>query len=127
MTMAKVEKAGDIITLSEIAAAFQASVQGIQQRGKANAGEKTMLDTLIPVAETFTRMAAADATSLEIFNAIQQTAEQGMLSTKDMIATKGRAAFLGERAIGHIDPGARSSQIIIHTITELAKKQHQTA
>lgn len=126
MTMAKVEKAGDISTLSEIAAAFQASVQGIQQRGKANAGEKTMLDTLIPVAETFTRLTADGAAPLEIFNAIQQTAEQSMLSTKDMIATKGRAAFLGERAIGHIDPGARSSQIIIHTITELAK-QHQTA
>lgn len=126
MTMAKVEKAGDISSLSEIAAAFNASVEGIKQRGKANAGEKTMLDTLIPVAETFSRLAAANATPLEIFNAIQQTAEQGMLSTRDMIATKGRAAFLGERAIGHIDPGARSSQIIIHTICELAK-QHHTA
>jgi len=46
-----------------------------------------------------------------------------MLSTRDMIATKGRAAFLGERAIGHIDPGARSSQVIISTICDLAAKQ----
>ncbi len=126
MTMAKVEKAGDISTLAEISAAFTASVEAIKQRGKANAGEKTMLDTLIPVADTFSRLTAANTEPTQVFDAIQQAAEQGMLSTKDMIATKGRAAFLGERAIGHIDPGARSSQIIIHTITELAK-QHQAA
>lgn len=126
MTMAKVEKAGDISTLAEISAAFTASVEAIKQRGKANAGEKTMLDTLIPVADTFSRLTAANAEPTQVFDAIQQAAEQGMMSTKDMIATKGRAAFLGERAIGHIDPGARSSQIIIHTITELAK-QHQAA
>ncbi|MFL9710603.1 dihydroxyacetone kinase subunit DhaL [Methylobacillus sp. Pita1] len=126
MTMAKVEKAGDISSLTEIAAAFHASVEAIKQRGKADAGEKTMLDTLIPVADTFSRLTAANAGPVQVFDALQQAAEQGMLSTKDMIATKGRAAFLGERAIGHIDPGARSSQIIIHTITELAK-QHQAA
>ncbi|GAB7562499.1 dihydroxyacetone kinase subunit DhaL [Methylobacillus methanolivorans] len=126
MTMAKVEKAGDISTLAEISMAFTASVEAIKQRGKANAGEKTMLDTLIPVADTFSRLTAANAEPTQVFDAIQQAAEQGMLSTKEMIATKGRAAFLGERAIGHIDPGARSSQIIIHTITELAK-QHQAA
>ncbi|MGY1488291.1 dihydroxyacetone kinase subunit DhaL [Methylobacillus pratensis] len=126
MTMAKVEKAGDISSLAEIAAAFHASVEAIKQRGKADAGEKTMLDTLIPVADTFSRLTAANAGPVQVFDALQQAAEQGMLSTRDMIATKGRAAFLGERAIGHIDPGARSSQIIIHTITELAK-QHQTS
>ncbi|MCB5191790.1 dihydroxyacetone kinase subunit L [Methylobacillus arboreus] len=122
-TLAKVEKAGNISSLTEIAAAFSASVEAIKQRGKAGAGEKTMLDTLIPVAETFGRLTAANAAPVEIFDAIQQAAEAGMLSTRDMIATKGRAAFLGERAIGHIDPGARSSQIIIHTIADLAKQQ----
>ena len=123
MTLAKVEKAGDIITLAETAAAFNASVEAIKQRGKADAGEKTMLDTLIPVAQTFSRLTAEGTAPTEIYSAIQQAAEQGMLSTKDMIATKGRAAFLGERAIGHIDPGARSSQIIIHTIAEMARQQ----
>jgi len=123
MTMAKVEKAGDLNSLAEIAAAFHASVEAIKQRGKADAGEKTLLDTLIPVADTFSRLTAVNAEPAQVFDAIQQAAEQGMLSTKDMVATKGRAAFLGERAIGHIDPGARSSQIIIHTIAELAKQQ----
>jgi dihydroxyacetone kinase-like protein len=51
---------------------------------------------------------------------IMREAEQGMLATRDMIATKGRAAFLGARAIGHIDPGAKSSQVIICTICDLA-------
>lgn len=123
MTMAKVEKACDLNSLAEIAAAFHASVEAIKQRGKADAGEKTLLDTLIPVADTFSRLTAGNAEPAQVFDAIQQAAEQGMLSTKDMVATKGRAAFLGERAIGHIDPGARSSQIIIHTIAELAKQQ----
>ena len=54
--------------------------------------------------------------SKEIASEIIQTAEIGMLSTKDLIATKGRASFLGERSIGHIDPGARSSQIAIEAI-----------
>ncbi|MCB5183939.1 dihydroxyacetone kinase subunit L [Methylobacillus gramineus] len=121
MTLAKAEKTSDVSTLADIASAFQASVDAVKQRGKADRGEKTMLDTLIPVAETFTQLTQQDTDRLLLLTALQQAAEQGMQSTREMIATKGRASFLGERAIGHIDPGARSSQIIIHTICELAK------
>lgn len=120
MTMAKQEKAEIADSLPKIAAAFAASVEAVKQRGKAGLGEKTMLDTLIPVADTFSRLSQAGEADAAIYQAIQQAAEQGMLSTRDLIATKGRAAFLGERAIGHIDAGARSSQIIIHTIADLA-------
>jgi len=83
-----------------------------------------MLDVLIPVARTFARLTAEGAESDEIFKALQTEAQQGMLSTRDMIATKGRAAFLGERAIGHLDPGAKTSQVIITTICDLAMRQH---
>lgn len=123
ITLAKEEKAASADTLPKIAAAFAASVEAVKQRGKAGLGEKTMLDTLIPVAETFSRLSQTGEPDDAIYTAIQQAAEQGMRSTRDMIATKGRAAFLGERAIGHIDAGARSSQIIIHTIAELARNQ----
>jgi dihydroxyacetone kinase-like protein len=112
------EQSGD--SLPQVATAFAAGVDAIKQRGKANIGEKTMLDVLIPVANTFVELAAQGTERQAIFNALKQTAETGMLSTRDMIATKGRAAFLGERAIGHIDAGAKSSQVMIHAVCDLA-------
>lgn len=120
MAMAKAVKEQPAETLPEIAAAFAAGVDAIKMRGKADVGEKTMLDVLIPVALKFTEMASTGVSPKEIFITLKKTAELGMLSTRDMIATKGRAAFLGERAIGHIDPGAKTSQVIIHTICDLA-------
>jgi dihydroxyacetone kinase-like protein len=123
MAMAKAEKEQQADTLPKIAAAFAAGVEAIKTRGKADVGEKTMLDVLIPVSRKFTEMANAGAAPAEIFAALKETAEQGMLSTKDMIATKGRAAFLGERAIGHIDPGAKTSQVIIQTVCDLASSE----
>lgn len=120
MAMAKNVKEQPADTLPRIAATFAAGVEAIKTRGKADVGEKTMLDVLIPVAKQFTEMSEAGAASRDIFTALKQTAEQHMLATKDMVATKGRAAFLGERAIGHIDPGAKTSQVIIHTVCDLA-------
>ncbi|MDR2875543.1 MAG: dihydroxyacetone kinase subunit L [Methylobacillus sp.] len=107
-------------TLPQIAAAFAAGVEAIKLRGKADVGEKTMLDVLIPVAQTFTRLANEGCARDELLRTIKREAEQGVLATRDMIATKGRAAFLGERAVGHIDPGAKSSQVIICAVCDLA-------
>jgi len=107
-------------SLPQIAAAFAAGVEAIKSRGKADVGEKTMLDVLIPVSNTFSRLAAEGVAREDIFTVIKREAEQGVLATRDLIATKGRAAFLGERAIGHIDPGAKTSQVIIRTICDLA-------
>lgn len=112
------EQGGD--SLPQIAAAFNAGVDAIKRRGKADAGEKTMLDVLIPVAQTFSELTRQGADRIAIFAALKTTAEQGMQSTRDMIATKGRAAALGERAIGHIDPGAKSSQVMIQSVCDLA-------
>jgi dihydroxyacetone kinase-like protein len=119
MGMAKVLKEQVDSSTITYASAFSAGVDMIRQRGKAGLGEKTMLDVLIPVANQFSAMAAQNASATEISNALKQTAEQGMLSTKDLIATKGRAAGLGERAIGHIDPGAKSCQLMIETVCNL--------
>jgi dihydroxyacetone kinase-like protein len=98
------------------AAAFADGVKAIQQRGKAGLGEKTMLDVLIPVAQQFLTLTASHTNTKEICTSLIHTAEQGMLSTKALIATKGRAASLGERAIGHIDPGAKSCQLMIEAV-----------
>jgi len=120
MSMAKAVKEEGAETLPEIAIAFAAGVEAIKARGKADVGEKTMLDVLIPVSHTFTRLADEGYGRAELLEVLKREALQGMQSTRDMIATKGRAAFLGERAIGHIDPGAKSSQVIICTVCDLA-------
>jgi dihydroxyacetone kinase-like protein len=119
MGMAKVMKEKGDASINTVAQAFAAGVDTIRQRGKADIGEKTMLDVLIPVAAQFTAMAKQNASAREISVALIKTAEQGMLATKDLIATKGRAAGLGERAIGHIDPGAKSCQLMIEAVCEL--------
>lgn len=119
MSMSKTLKEHGDDSLPKIAAAFAAGVQAIIQRGKANLGEKTMLDVLIPVAIQFESLAALGQDTKVIANALTSTAEAGMLNTKDLIATKGRAAGLGERAIGHIDPGAKSCQLMIEAVCQL--------
>lgn len=119
MGMAKVIKEKSDTSLTSYASALAAGVDTIRQRGKAELGEKTMLDVLIPVANQFTDMAAQNASVKDISIALKKTAEQGMMATKDLIATKGRAAGLGERAIGHIDPGAKSCQVMIEAVCNL--------
>jgi phosphoenolpyruvate---glycerone phosphotransferase subunit DhaL len=122
MGMAKVIKENNDESVQTYATAFSAGVDLIRQRGKANLGEKTMLDVLIPIANQFTVLAAKNTGVKEICTVLIDTAEHGMLSTKDLIATKGRAAGLGERAIGHIDPGAKSCQLMINTVCNLLAK-----
>jgi phosphoenolpyruvate---glycerone phosphotransferase subunit DhaL len=107
------------LTLATCADVFLKGVEAVKQRGKADKGEKTMLDVLIPVAEQLRQ----DANATNIFEQIKQTAITGAESTRDMLATKGRASFLGERSRGHIDAGAKSSQLMICAIVDaLAEK-----
>lgn len=119
ISMGKTLKPDETITLSELASAFEAGVEAIMQRGKAQAGEKTMLDVLIPVALAFKQMAEQGQSSQEIAIALKHTASEGLESTRNMLATKGRAAGLGERAIGHLDAGAKSCQVMITTVCDL--------
>tara|TARA_Y100000590_G_scaffold449530_1_gene587809 strand:+ start:475 stop:1098 length:624 start_codon:yes stop_codon:yes gene_type:complete len=98
-----------------IAIMFTEGVEAMKKRGKADVGEKTMLDVLIPVSLEMNKLSEEKNLKL-IAKQIKETAKKGMLATKDLVATKGRASFLGDRAKGHIDPGARSSQLAIEAI-----------
>ncbi len=124
MSMAKTMKENGDDSYPAMAAAFAAGVEAIRQRGKADLNEKTMLDVLIPVSQQFTLLAVEGADVRLICATLIDTARQGMLATKDLLATKGRAAGLGERAIGHIDPGAKSCQLMIETVCHLILEKY---
>lgn len=123
MAMAKTSKELGAESLQQIAAAFAAGTEATRVRGKAGVGEKTMLDVLIPASQKFTELTTTNVEAAVLVDQLKQAALQGVLSTSNMLATKGRAAFLGDRAIGHIDPGAKSCQIIIQTVCDLALRQ----
>jgi len=114
--MAKAAQNADTMRVEDAARIFAAGVDAVAQRGKAGIGSKTMMDVLIPVASRFVELADGSAAPEAVLDALPLTAEEGMRATRDMLATKGRASFLGERARGHIDPGARSSQLMISAI-----------
>jgi dihydroxyacetone kinase-like protein len=99
-----------------VAAILQAAVDGVQTRGKAVAGDKTMLDALIPAAAAARAAADGGADALGALRAASSAADEGARSTSDMIAKRGRAAKLGERTRGHQDAGATSTALIIRTI-----------
>lgn len=96
-----------------IAAMLEAAIKGIKERGKAVRGEKTMLDALEPAYEAFIQAMNEGESLTECFKAAAAAAEQGVEYTKTIIATKGRASYLGERSRGHQDPGATSAYIIL--------------
>lgn len=98
--------------------AFSDGVDAIRQLGKADVGQKTMLDVLIPTTRLLTRLIIAGVPLGELVEQIKKDAERNMLGTKDMIATKGRAYFLGERALGHIDPGSKTCQVAIWAVCD---------
>jgi dihydroxyacetone kinase-like protein len=100
------------------AAAFASGVEAIKRRGKADLGEKTMLDVLIPVSRLLLKGADEDTPLAELCAHLKQEAVRNMLATKDMIASKGRASFLGERALGHIDPGCKTCEVAIAAICD---------
>ena len=106
---------GELSDQKNIAAMFTDGVEAMKKRGKADLGEKTMLDVLIPVSKELQKLSDQENVK-HIAEKIKESAEKGMLSTKNLVATKGRASFLGQRSKGHIDPGARSSQLAIEAI-----------
>ena len=105
MTMAKGENIDQGVDYKKAIEIFVQGVEAVKQRGKADVGEKTMMDVLIPVADCLQDGVQNNKEINEILTEAVQVAEKGMLSTKDLLATKGRASFLGERARGHIDQG----------------------
>jgi dihydroxyacetone kinase-like protein len=115
MAMSKASRERSL-TLSTFAEVYTQGVEAVKQRGKADAGEKTMLDVLIPVADNL-RQSSAEAVELPVaLTQLTDVALAGMESTRDMLATKGRASFLEERSRGHIDAGAKTAQLMICAI-----------
>lgn len=94
------------------------ALNGIKMRGKSTEGEKTMIDTLSPVVDEVKKDLEEGRDSNFILERIRDIARKGMESTRDIIATKGRASYLKERSIGHKDPGATSMYYILDTICE---------
>ncbi len=107
MTMGKTLGAVETPDLAAIVDAFAQGVEAVGKRGKSETGQKTMLDVLVPVAELLRREGAACLPGLAEFAHARADA------TIPMKATRGRASFLGDRSIGHMDPGARSSALMI--------------
>ncbi|NOT11598.1 MAG: dihydroxyacetone kinase subunit L [Methylococcaceae bacterium] len=106
------------LTREIFADVFAQGVEAVKKRGRANAGEKTMLDVYIPVADYLKTVdAAADLT--KVLKQIACVAKEGVESTRDMVATKGRASFLGERSKGHIDAGAKTGQLMICALVDV--------
>lgn len=95
-----------------------AMARGVQDRGKAERGDKTMVDAWLPAAEAMSEAAASGAALGQCLDAAAKAAAEGAESTKAMRASKGRAARLGDRSLGHIDPGAASTAMIIRTIAD---------
>ena len=123
LAMSKAEGAAGDWDPPTFARMFRAGVAGIQSRGKAGLGDKTMLDVLIPVAAALEEGAAGGSFPPDLPQRLTETAEKGMHSTRDITANFGRAAFLGERAVGHIDPGAMSSFVIIAAVCDAMVKR----
>ena len=99
---------------------LEAALDGIVQRGKAAPGEKTMVDAWTPAVEAAVAAADNGAPASAVLAAAADGARAGALATTPMVATKGRASYLGERSAGHLDPGARSSELILRAAADAA-------
>ena len=96
----------------DLADVFGSGVNAVSARGRSHAGEKTMLDVLVPVLEIL----KADAGRADLIERVRTTAREAVARTAPMQATKGRASFLGARSVGHVDPGAKSSCVLLHAV-----------
>jgi dihydroxyacetone kinase-like protein len=123
MSKAARERSLNPPTFAEV---FSQGVAAVKQRGKAGAGEKTMLDVLIPAAESLKQAAANSVALPEVLEKVAHAAVAGMESTRDMVATRGRASFLGERTLGHIDAGAKTAQLMICIIVAVLAERSAT-
>jgi dihydroxyacetone kinase-like protein len=101
------------LTMADWQAALEAGVNGVVMRGKANPGDKTMVDALTPALAALKAAAANAAPLPEALRQAAEAAEQGMLATTPLVARKGRASYLGERSAGHQDPGATSTHLLL--------------
>jgi dihydroxyacetone kinase-like protein len=109
----------------DILAALDSALKGVVMRGKANLGDKTMVDAITPAVEAMREALENGADTLNALDEAAAAAKQGMTDTIPMLAKKGRASYLGERSMGHQDPGATSSYLLIQTMADVARDKKQ--
>ncbi len=107
------------INASDFVAIMEAAVGGVQLRGKAEKGEKTMIDAMIPALEAIKKGVSEGKSPAAFLADGVAAAKEGVEYTKTIIATKGRASYVGERSIGHQDPGATSFTLLLESIAAL--------
>ena len=114
--------AGSAVSLDgpAIAAILTAARDGVVSRGKAEAGDKTMIDAWTPAVDAADAAASAGIDAAGVFAAAADAAEVGAVATEPLVARKGRASYLGERSIGHRDPGAESSALLLRAAADAA-------
>lgn len=120
MSKAMRNQAMEAATLAE---AFTQGVEAVKLRGKADLGDKTLLDVLIPVAAALKQATTESWPMPQTLEQIKRVAAAGVEATRDLPAGKGRASFLGDRARGHLDAGAKTSQLMITAIAEILESR----
>lgn len=103
-----------------VVALLEAALEGVVARGKATTGEKTMVDAWSPAVDAAQAAALGGAGPAEVLVAAADAAERGAAATEPMLATKGRASYLGERSVGHLDPGATSTALLLRAAADTA-------
>lgn len=116
MKAAAVVNGKDSINMEDFIKMMEEALAGIKMRGKGESGEKTMIDAIQPALTALKASADQGMSREECFYSSKEAAQEGVEYTKTIAATKGRASYLGERSIGHQDPGATSSFLILDTI-----------
>ncbi|MFO1070928.1 MAG: dihydroxyacetone kinase subunit DhaL [Geminicoccaceae bacterium] len=125
MDMGKAAPAG-AAGLGDLATMLEAGIAAVKRRGKSDRGEKTMLDVLGPVADTLRAAVDAGETG-DIGDRVVAVAAHALHRTGRMKATKGRASFLGERSVGHLDPGACSSALLTGAVVRVLEAEMKRA
>jgi len=110
------------LTVENIEKMLSAAISGIEQRGRSQQGDKTMLDVIIPIRDCFKNENAAGKNLFDVLADASKAAKAGVDYTKTIAARKGRASYVGERSIGYEDPGAVSSMIIYRAFYNFLKK-----
>ena len=113
----------DVLDAADVVAFLTAARDGIVSRGKAEPGDKTMVDAFTPAVEAAETASAAGANGAETLSAAANAADGGLAGTEPLIARKGRASYLGERSAGHLDPGAASTTLILQAAARAAGEQ----
>jgi dihydroxyacetone kinase-like protein len=111
------------LSVEDWAVALDAAVSGVVMRGKAELGDKTMIDALTPAVAVIKQAAQENHSLGQALTQSAEAARRGMEATIPLVARKGRASYLGERSAGHQDPGATSSYLLLRTAAETWKEQ----